>query len=61
MKLKALKRFNYKNPGDVFDASAANAKKWIKDGLCEAADKACAGKEIDAPVEDKSAKGVKTK
>ena len=48
--LKALKRFNHHNPGDVFEATEVDAAVWIKEKLCEKsgppADKAEKGAQV---------------
>lgn len=66
MKIRALKRFNHHAPGEEFEASEADAKKWIANGVAEAAKDANQAddggkKGADAPPADKTAKGAKTK
>jgi len=67
MKLTAIKRFNFHDPGEVFDASEENGKKWVKEGLARQYDKTTdetgikPTKEAMKPPADKTAKGAKTK
>lgn len=58
MFLKALKRFNHHNPGEVFEAGDADGKYWIKEGYAE---KAKEEKAPDAPPEDKAVKKASEK
>lgn len=51
-KIKALKRFNHHNPGDIFEASDADAKAWIEEKLAVAVE----NKDIDQPLQDKAKK-----
>jgi len=55
MFLKALKRFNHHNPGEVFEASDADGKFWIAEGLAKKTAKE-EEKAPDGPPEDKAAK-----
>jgi len=53
MKIKAINRFNNHNPGELFEADDADAKKWIGNKLAKEASE---DKAVDAPPEDKMVK-----
>ena len=37
VRLEALSRFNFHKPGEIFEAEAADAAKWIKNGIAREA------------------------
>jgi len=53
MKIEAIKRFNQHDPGDVFEAEAPDAEKWIAAGVARKPDK--------TPPADKTVKDAVTK
>ena len=63
MFIKAKTRFNFYNPGEVFEADDADAKVWIRRGLAEAvAEKKPQRREgLEAPPVEKTAKGAAKK
>ena len=53
MKIKAVKRFNMREPGDIFEAKKEDGKKWVGMGLAEQV------KDSEKPEEKKDAKEPK--
>ena len=68
MKIEAVKRFNGKNPGEIFDADPKDAEKWIGMELAKKPEakkmelgKKPEAKKLDAPPVNKKAKKKVTK
>ena len=60
VEIEALVRFNGHNPGEVFEADEADAKKWIKDRFAAKPGEPAGApeeKQVDAPPKDKMKKG----
>ncbi len=57
IKVKWLKRFNFKDVGHVDDVPKEKAKFWINSGLVEEVKE----KKVDAAPKDKAVKGSKNK
>lgn len=60
MKLIALRRFNYHDPGEVFEASEENARVWVAEGLAEKSGKA-ETKGFEEPIKDRAEKKAPVK
>ncbi len=63
MYIKAKERFNFHNPGEIFEADDADAKVWILRGIAEAVDEKDTPKRegLEAPPVEKTAKGAAKK